>query len=128
MGIPFITPFWVAKNGSLNTTRSDPFLVHFGPVAPNRICDCFFQKTVSWGDEGTFKKMVRDKGGGVCIFYRQNLEYEDNTPTVSEASYESLEAILKQFGSFRGEENYHLVRHIPCEVILPRFLKQVMNH
>ena len=67
MGIPFITPFWVAKNGSLNTTRSDPFLVHFVTVAANRICDCFFQKTVSWGDEGTFKFIGRRQGGGgVC--------------------------------------------------------------
>ena len=36
--IPFIAPFWLLKNGFLNTTRSDHILDHFCTVAPNGIC------------------------------------------------------------------------------------------
>ena len=58
MGIPFITPFWLLKNGSLNTTRSDPFLDHFGTSAPNGISVCFFSKHGFLGRWGHFQEKV----------------------------------------------------------------------
>ena len=62
--IPFITPFSLLKSGSLTRTRFDFFFVIFCTVAPNGIRVLIFQKTASWGDEGTFKKSEWVKGGG----------------------------------------------------------------